>query len=126
MYCLPQPQFIQQSQSAHMITAQHIVLSDGLTEGHFFQLCCGCGYQRCCITAGWQSDCKTVLRIMLTHSHISSKTSKFPSRAASCQTVIPALSVTINNLLFISSVVSFSSAHFHTCSSISSFPLYAA
>jgi hypothetical protein len=39
--------------SVHLITAQYLVLSDGLTEGHFFQLCCGFGYQWCCITAGW-------------------------------------------------------------------------
>jgi len=24
-----------------------------LTESHFFPLCCGCGYQRCCITNRW-------------------------------------------------------------------------
>ena len=46
----------QQTQSAHPITAQYMVLCDGLTEGHFFQLCCGFGYQRCCITVGWSSD----------------------------------------------------------------------
>jgi len=51
---IPQPLYIQQTRSAHSITAQYVVLCDGLTEGHFFQLCCGCGYQRCCTTAGWQ------------------------------------------------------------------------
>jgi len=44
------------TRSAHWITAQHLVLSDGLMEGHFVQLCCGFGYQWCCITAGWSSD----------------------------------------------------------------------
>ena len=45
MYCLPHPLFIQQIRSAHAITAQCMVLSDGLTEGYFFQLRCGFGYQ---------------------------------------------------------------------------------
>jgi len=53
MYRLPHPLFIQQTCSAHTITAQNMVPSDGLTEGHFFQLCCGFDYQRCCIRAGW-------------------------------------------------------------------------
>jgi len=53
MYCPSQPQFIQQTRSAHTIIAQYIVPSDGMTEGHFFQLCCGCGYQQCFNKPGW-------------------------------------------------------------------------
>ena len=41
------------NRSAQPITAKYMVLCDGLTEGHLFQLCCGFGYQRCCITPGW-------------------------------------------------------------------------
>ena len=49
----PQSLFIEQNHSAHWITAQYPVLSNGQTIGHFFHMYCGFGYQRCCITAGW-------------------------------------------------------------------------
>ena len=61
----------------------------------------------------------------IVQTHSFRKIASVPSSAATCQRVLPSLSVANNNLLFMCSVVSFSSAQFHNFWNTSKFPTYA-